>query len=79
MQLVKKTTPSLTVQLLDSVLQERFHKIPEIKSIDIYQKGQLEETLTEEGYNDIAYNCAKEFVEEKGPTLTRKRIPPKNR
>lgn len=45
----------------------------------LYQKGQLEETLTEEGYNDIAYNCAKEFVEEKGPTLTRKRIPPKNR
>ena len=43
----------------------------------LHQKGKLEEKLKRDGYTEFACECAKEFIEEKGPVLTRKLTLPK--
>ena len=41
----------------------------------LWQKGELEEQLASKGYTELACVRAKEYIEEKGPTLVKKRIP----
>ena len=43
----------------------------------LWQKGELEEQLSSKGYTKLACERAKEYIEENGPTLVKKRIPPK--
>ena len=43
----------------------------------LWQKGELEKYLTDKGYTEIACECAKEYIEEKGSTLLKKKAPPK--
>lgn len=43
----------------------------------LWQKGELEKYLTDKGYTEIACECAKEYIEEKGPTLLKKKTPSK--
>ena len=45
---------------------------------DLWQKGELEEKLEKDGYTELACERAKEYIEEKGTTLT-KRLKRKNR
>lgn len=44
----------------------------------LYGKGKLEEQLTSMGYTELACERAKEYIEEKGPTLVKKRILSRN-
>lgn len=43
----------------------------------LLKKGELEEQLTSKGYTELACERAKEYIEEKSPTLVKKRIPSK--
>lgn len=49
------------------------------KYYKLYQNGELEETLKRDGYSENACNCAKEFIEEKGSVLTKRKNRQKNR
>lgn len=42
------------------------------KYYKLYQKEELEESLAKEGYTEYACECAKEYIEEKGPTLIKR-------
>lgn len=44
------------------------------KYYKLYQNNQLEETLAKDGYSKLACDRAREFIEEKGPILTKRRI-----
>lgn len=42
------------------------------KYYQLYQDGKLEEHLANEGYTELACKRAKEYIEEKGPTLVKR-------
>ena len=55
---------SIAAEYIDGDSIEKYYKL--------YENGKLEEYLKNEGYSDDAYECAKEYIEEKGKSLVKR-------